>query len=618
MPSLIEPQLATLVNRLPTEGEWSYEIKFNGYRVLARVANGTARLFTRNGHDWSRRMPNVCTALEALPIDEALLDGEAVVLDSAGIPDFNALQNSFDSRSTSRIVLFFFDLMYINGTDVREQPLRTRRALLSELMDEVKTGPLRYSEDFAQDPGSLVASACKMKLEDIIGKRANAPYRSGRSTDWIKLKCLLRQEFVIGGFTRVRGAKTGIRSLLLGVYERDGSLRFAGTAKQNVRPSQLSALAKKAKPLASKVSPFYNPPAPDKERDYVWLEPQLVAEISFLDWTPAGEVRHPIFHGMRDDNPAATVREEPVVDVENGEPVEAETGSTRVQPERRGNVTLAGQTISNAEHVIDPVTGLKKIDLVRYYDDIAEWALPYLQDRPVSLVRAPNGIQGELFFQKHKERMRIPGITKLPIALHPKHPPLLAVDAHEALVGLAQMNVIELHTWNAVQPNLEHPDRFVLDLDPDPSLSWQMMTEAAELAKVLLDEVALKSFVKTSGGKRYHIVIPFTRRQGWDEVKAFSRGIARHMARVTPDRFSAALGPKNRVGKIFIDYLRNSKGASTVAAFSARARSGMGVSMTVAWEELREIKRGRPMDNSLRGAAPAIIGRGSMAGVLAM
>jgi bifunctional non-homologous end joining protein LigD len=208
----------------------------------------------------------------------------------------------------------------------------------------------------------------------------------------------------------------------------------------------------------------------------------------------------------------------------------------------------------------------------------------------VSLVRAPSGIQGELFFQKHEERMRIPGITKLPTGLHPNHPPLLAIDVHEALVGLAQMNVIELHTWNAIQPNLEYPDRFVLDLDPDPTLSWKMMTEAAELAKVLLDEVGLKSFVKTSGGKGYHIVIPLTRRQSWVEVKAFSQAIARHMANVMPDRFSAVLGPKNRVKKIFIDYLRNSKGASTVAAFSARARSGMGVSMPIAWEELREIK----------------------------
>lgn len=589
-PSLIEPQLATLVNRPPTDGEWSYEIKFDGYRMLARIDDGNAQLFTRNGHDWSDRMPKLCAALKTLPVDNAWLDGEAVVLDAAGMPNFNALQNAFDRRSTTEIVLFFFDLLYLNGTDLRKHPLKARRALLAELLGEVHTDALRYSEDFAQDPDSLVASACKMKLEGIIGKRADAPYRSGRSTDWIKLKCLLRQEFVVAGFTRLRGAKTGIRALMLGVYEPDGSFRFAGTAQQNLRPAQIAALEKKAKALVRKTSACYNPPAPEKDRDHVWLEPRLVAELSFLEWTPKGEVRHPVFHGMREDKPAAAVTEEPVVDVENGEPVESQTGSTRAQPGRRGNVTLSGQKISNAERVIDPVTGMKKIDLVRYYDEIAEWALPYLQDRPVSLVRAPDGIQGELFFQKHEERMRIPGITKLPVALHPKHPSLLAVDVPEALIGLAQMNVIELHTWNAVQPDLQHPDRFVLDLDPDPSLSWKMMTEAAQLAKVLLDEVGLKSFIKTSGGKGYHIVIPLTRRQGWDEVKTFSQGIARHMAKVMPDRFSAVLGPKNRVGKIFIDYLRNSKGASTVAAFSARARSGMGVSMPIAWEEVREIK----------------------------
>jgi bifunctional non-homologous end joining protein LigD len=590
MPSLIEPQLATLVNRAPSDGEWSYEIKFDGYRMLGRVENGAVQLITRNANDWTDRMSKVRDALSKLPVENAWVDGEAVVLNSAGMPDFNALQNAFDRRSTSQITLFLFDLMYVNDTDIREEPLRSRRSALQSLMDEVETDVLRFSEDFAQDPASLVASACKMKLEGIIGKRADAPYRSGRSTDWVKLKCMLRQEFVIGGISRVKGAKTGIRSLMLGIHERDGSLRFAGTAKPKLRPSQITALQRKASALAKKRSPFYNPPKPEKDRDFIWLEPHLVAEISFVEWTPAGEIRHPVFHGMRDDKPADAVTEEPIVDVEDGEPVEAQSGSTRVQPGRRGNVTLAGQKISNVDRVIDNVTGLKKIDLVRYYDEIAEWALPHLQDRPVSLVRAPNGIQGELFFQKHEERMRIPGITKLPAALHPNHPPLLVVDTHEALIGLAQMNVVELHSWNAVQPDLEHPDRFVLDLDPDPNLSRRMMTEAAELAKVLLDEIGLKSFVKTSGGKGYHVVIPLTRRQGWHEVKSFSQAIARHMAREIPDRFSAVLGPKNRVGKIFVDYLRNSKGASTVAAFSARSRSGMGVSMPIAWEEIRQVK----------------------------
>ena len=258
---------------------------------------------------------------------------------------------------------------------------------------------------------------------------------------------------------------------------------------------------------------------------------------------------------------------------------------------RAGTLVIAGVKVSNAERIIDDVTRMKKIDLVRYYDEIAEFALPYLKDRPVSLVRAPEGIHGELFFQKHEERSKIPGITRLPVEMHPGHPPLLVVDHHAALIGLAQMNVVELHSWNAVQPDLDHPDRFILDLDPDPELSWQMMVDAATLSKVLLDEIGLKSFIKTSGGKGFHIVVPLTRRQQWEEVKDFSHAVARYMARLMPERFLAVLGPKNRVKKIFIDYLRNSKGASTVAVFSARARSGMGVSMPIAWDELKEIGR---------------------------
>jgi bifunctional non-homologous end joining protein LigD len=357
-PSLIEPQLPTLVNRAPSDGEWSYEIKFDGYRMLGRVENGAAQLVTRSGHDWTDRMPKLRDALSKLPVDNAWVDGEAVVLNSAGMPDFNALQNAFDRHSTAQITLFLFDLMYVNDTDIREEPLRARRSALQRLMDEVETDVLRFSEDFAQDPASLVASACKMKLEGIIGKRADAPYRSGRSTDWVKLKCMLCQEFVIGGISRVKGAKTGVRSWLLGVHERDGSLRFAGTAKPQLRPSQITALQRKAGPLAKKTSPFYTPPSLRKIAISSGLS-RSFAQISFVEWSPAGEVRHPVFHGMRDDKPADDVTEEPVVDVEDGEPVEAQSGSTRVQPGRRGNVTLAGQKISNAEResTMSPVSG---------------------------------------------------------------------------------------------------------------------------------------------------------------------------------------------------------------------------------------------------------------------
>ncbi len=303
-------------------------------------------------------------------------------------------------------------------------------------------------------------------------------------------------------------------------------------------------------------------------------------------------MRHPIFHAVREDKPASAVSEEAMIAVEYDGPVEADAGSTREVPTPKGGLRIGGVRITNPQRVIDQVTGHTKRELVEYYAAIAEWALPHLHNRPLALVRAPDGIQAELFFQKHSERATIPGIEELPTELHPRHPPLLVANTAEALVGLAQMSVVELHTWNAVAPDLAHPDRVIFDLDPDPALPWSVMLEAAELVKVVLDELGLRSFPKTSGGKGFHVVVPLTRRQGWTETKAFAHAVALHMARVVPQRFSAVLGPKNRVGKIFIDYLRNSRGASTVAAFSVRARSGMGVSMPVSWDEIREVGRG--------------------------
>lgn len=592
MPGSLEPQLATLVDRAPVGDDWSYEIKFDGYRMLVRLENRNVRISTRNGHDWTDRLPKLADALAHLPVDNAWIDGEAVVLDASGKPDFNALQNAFDRRSTSQIILFVFDLLWINGADIREQPLRARRTLLRELMARTDEPLVRLSEDFAEDPASLVASACKMRLEGIIGKRGDAPYRSGRSTDWVKLKCNLRQELVVGGFTRAKGARSGVQALLLGVHESDGSLRYAGSVKPHFPSRAAASFARRASPLQRQQPAFYNAPVPEKDRDYVWLDPAIVAECSFLEWTPGGEVRHPVFHALRDDKPATAVTEETMVPIEGGEPVEVDAGSTRDRPGPKGSVTIGKVRVTNPGRVMDPVTGHTKLEMVRYYEAIAEWALPHLRNRPLALVRAPDGIGRELFFQKHSERAAIPGIEELPTELHPRHPPLLVANTPEALVGLAQMSVIELHTWNAVAPDLEHPDRIIFDLDPDPALPWTAMLEAAELLKVVLDEIGLRSFPKTSGGKGFHVVVPLTRRQGWSETKVFAHAIAKHMATVVPQRFSAVLGPKNRVGKIFIDYLRNSRGASTVAAFSVRSRSGMGVSMPVSWDELKDVTRG--------------------------
>jgi bifunctional non-homologous end joining protein LigD len=317
MPELVKPQLATLASRPPSGGGWSYEIKFDGYRILARIEDGITRLFTRNGHDWTARLPALRDALAEMPVASAWLDGEAVVLDKDGRPDFNALQNAFDTRSTAEITLFAFDLLWINGTDIREQPLLARRRLLEKVMTDSDSPLLRFSEDFAHDPTVLLASARNLRLEGIIGKRADGPYRSGRSTDWIKLKGNLRQEFAVGGITRLKGVKAGVRALMLGVFEVDGSLRYVGTVQPSLSQRQTVAFRKRIEALERDAAPFRNAPAPDRELDYLWLEPSIVAEVRFLEWTRSGGLRHAVFEGFRQDKQAGEVVAEMPVEPES-------------------------------------------------------------------------------------------------------------------------------------------------------------------------------------------------------------------------------------------------------------------------------------------------------------
>ncbi|KWA84296.1 hypothetical protein WL29_23350 [Burkholderia ubonensis] len=557
--------------------------------MMCRIEDGNIQLITRGGHNWASKLPLLQQALSTLDVENVWLDGEIVVFNAAGRPDFNALQNAFDRRSTADIVLFAFDLLWLNGTDLRQLPLRGRRRQLETLMAEAESPLLRVSETFTQDPHSLLASARKLQLEGIIGKRADAPYRSGRGTDWLKLKCNLRQEFVIGGFSRSLRASSGVDSLLLGVYDLAGALRYAGSVQPYFPASKSASFEKMAARLVQAESPFTRAPERERGRNQIWLQPELVCEVSFVEWTKSGQIRHPSFKGMRADKPAKEITVEPALDF-NAEDTRA-SGVVPPTAAPRGATIVCGVKVSNPTRVVDEKGGHTKLEVVRYYEAIAEWALPYLRNRPLSLVRAPDGVSGELFFQKHADQSSIPGIEELPSELHPGHAPLLVANSPKALVGLAQMGVIELHSWQAVAPYIEQPDRIVFDLDPDPALTWGAMAEAAMLLKVVLDELGLVSFPKTSGGKGLHIVVPLTRRQGWAEVKTFAKAVAQHVARVVPSRFSAVSGPKNRVGRIFIDYLRNSKGATSVAEFSVRARPGMGVSMPFAWDELNSLKR---------------------------
>ncbi|NKI92362.1 DNA ligase D [Rhizobacter sp. SG703] len=591
LPATMTPQLATLASGVPADGDWGFEIKFDGYRIMTRIQRGKPVLITRGGHDWSDRLPTLVAALRQLDVTSAWLDGEIVVLGDDGLPAFNRLQNAFDGGNTAQVAYFLFDLPYLEGHDLRELPLRERRRLLKQLLEAKGSGPLRFSEDFPADAASVLQSACRLKLEGVIAKRQDAPYVSRRTEDWLKLKCQQRQEFVIGGYTDRRGERDGahIGSLLLGVHDDDGTLRSVGSVGTGWDSAMAAELKTKLLKLQADASPFATAPKPGRgprgaQGERRWVKPTLMAEVSFGEWTPDGQIRHASFEGLRTDKPAKRITRERAVAVKT-----KATASTSMGTSAK---TRAATKVTHPERVIDKSTGLTKLDLVRYYESVAERMLPHLKGRPCALMRAPEGVGGEQFFQKHAGKMRFPGMRELDPALWPEHEPLLEVPSATALAGAAQMNVIEFHTWNALARRIDKPDRMVFDLDPGEGVEWAKVREAAALVRSLLQALGLESWLKTSGGKGLHVVVPLKPQHGWDAVKGFSQAIVQHMAQVVPERFVAKSGPANRVGKIFVDYLRNGHNATTAAAFSARARPGLGVSMPVPWEALDELKGG--------------------------
>ena len=597
IPAQLKPELATLVDSAP-EGEWSYEIKFDGYRIMARIDHDQVQLFTRNGHDWTHKLPQQAEALAALGLESAWLDGEMVVADEHGVPDFQALQNAFEVGRSGNILYYLFDLPYLNGVDLREVPVEERRAALATILGAQKNPLLRYSEAFDETPDALLNSACQMQMEGLIGKRLGSPYVSRRSGDWIKLKCKHRQEFVVIGYTDPKGSRSAFGALLLGLHDRDsGELRYAGKVGTGFNEATLKSILAQLKPLQAKKAAVVNPPSGFEAKGVHWLKPKLLAEVAFAEMTKDGSVRHAVFHGLRDDKPAKDITEERAKPVKTSEPKtaakkpakKAAASKAEAAPSQLG-LADGKVRITHPDRVIDAVSGTTKMQLAEYYASVAEWILPQLNERPVALVRAPDGVAGELFFQKNAERLAIPGITTLDKDLTGQ--PVMLINNAEALIGAVQMSTVELHTWNATTVDLDKPDRFVLDLDPDPALPWKSMVEATALTLTVLDELGLKAFLKTSGGKGIHLVVPLTRKHGWDEVKDFSHAIVSHMAKLLPDRFSAVSGPKNRVGKIFIDYLRNGLGATTICTYSARTREGLPVSVPVFREEVAEIKGG--------------------------
>ncbi|MEO8313812.1 MAG: DNA ligase D [Pseudomonadota bacterium] len=572
-PSTLKPVLATLVDRPPAQpAEWIYEVKFDGYRMLARVEAKRVRLITRNGHDWTDKLPHLREALESMSLKPGWLDGEVVMLKEHGATSFQELQNAFDSARTRDIVYFLFDVPYYNGYDLTQVPLEQRRRLLQSLVENAPAA-VRFSDAFEAAPNNLVTSACKLGLEGIIGKRRDSSYSSRRSPDWIKLKCAHRQEFVVGGWTDPKGSRSGLGSLLLGVHDADGKLVYAGKVGSGFNESSLAQISGKLAKLAATKSPFKSR---IPESAVHWVKPTLVAEVTFSEWTGDGHLRHPVFHALRTDKPAKTIiKEDPVAplgpDAEESPPIPAQL------------------RVSHPDRVVDATSGITKIEIIRYYAQVGELMMEHLQDRPVSLVKAPQGIGKPMFFQKHAENHQMDGVEQVDRKLDPDHPPYLVIASARGLLSAAQMNVIEFHTWNVVKPAFQKPDRMIFDLDPGQGTPWSDVLQGAELMHSFLKQLDLPAFLKTSGGKGLHVVTPITPQFDWDTVKDFSQAIVVHMAATLPKLFVAKSGPRNRIGKVFIDYLRNGFGATTASAWSARARPGMGISVPIAWSDLPKL-----------------------------
>ena len=604
MPASVDLQLATLVKAPPEDDRWFHEIKFDGYRMLCRLAKGKATFITRGGQDWTRRFASLAAAAEELPATSAILDGEAVALLPDGASSFQALQNAFRGERKQPIVYYAFDLLFLDGRDLRGEPLERRKTLLADLLaDADRSGPLRLSEHITGHGAEFFRQVCRRGLEGMISKRSDRPYVGGRGGDWLKIKCIQRAEFVIGGFTDPERSRSGFGALLLG-YHDDGKLVYAGRVGTGFSDRLLGELRARLDKLAQAKSPFAEVPRREISSSVHWVRPELVAQVEFSNWTDDGLLRQPSFQGLREDKPAAEVGLEKAADKPGGRgkksslkksSVASRNGAARsdhpaalVPARSPETIELSGVKLTHANRVLYPDQGITKLGLATYYVGVADWILPHVADRPLSLVRCPEGRQKSCFYQKHVGPGTPEAIGRVKIAESGGEFDYATIDDVAGLVGLVQMGVLEIHPWGSRADNVERPDRLIFDLDPGPGVAWKSVIDAARRLRELLEELDLTSFVKTTGGKGLHVVLPIQRRHDWPLVKAFAKAIAVRMTREDPARYLVNPSRSQRAGKIFIDYLRNDRGATAIAPYSTRARHDAPISVAIAWDELSE------------------------------
>jgi bifunctional non-homologous end joining protein LigD len=601
-PVSFSPQLATLVKEVPRGEEWIHEIKFDGYRLLGFVKDGHIQLRTRNGKDWTSKFPAIAHGLAELPIRQAIVDGEVVVLRPEGTSDFQALQNVLKGEASDPLVYFLFDLPHCEGYNLRRTPLLKRKAMLQRLLSGLSSRPgffLRYSDHIQGQGEQAYEQACRQALEGIISKRTTSSYQQARSKQWVKVKCHHRQELVIGGYTNPAGSRQYFGALLLGYYDDRSRLHYAGrvgTGFDEVRLKRIHALL--AKRVRSS-SPFLKLSAQEDSQGVHWVNPDLVAEVEFLEWTREGHLRHPSFIGLREDKSARDIRKETSARIGDRIPSTAKSSRSQRSPakssrhrrlssSRRDSGTFSGLALSNPDRVLYPKQGITKRALAEFYQHIAEWVLPHVIKRPLTLLRCPRGVQKPCFYQRHVSDSLPESIRGIHIQERGKggNHTYLVIDDVKGLVGLVQMGVLEIHPWGCREDRLDRPDRLIFDLDPSPGIKWDHLVEGATILKDRLSEDGIESFVKTSGGKGLHVVAPLQRRATWEALKRYSRKLAMEVAKQDSSRYIATMSKEKRKGKIFIDYLRNSFGATCVTAYGTRARAGAPVSTPLRWEEL--------------------------------
>ena len=569
LPAFLEPSLAAPCEKPPSGPNWIHEIKHDGYRIQARIDGDKVRLLTRHGLDWTARFRGIADALAQLGLGSALIDGEIVVEDAAGISNLSHLQADLQAGRRDRFRYFTFDLLYCEGYDLTKAALLDRKDLLAQVIAGLpQSSPIRLSEHLETDGPTMLAHTCRFGLEGIISKRKDLPYRPGRGHHWFKAKCMLSQEFVILGYVPSTAAKGAVGSLPLGYYS-DGALVYAGRVGTGWSADLAASLRKDLDKIKAGKPALRKPLPAGAEKGVVWAQPSLVCVVDFSGWTRDGMIRHASFRGLRDDKPAQDIA------------LEAPQKRTKT----RADAAAAGVKLTHPERILWAEPGITKQGLADFYTDIADWILPHVTGRVLSLLRCPSGTGAKCFFAKHPWAGLIDDVRRIEVGTEE---PMLAIDGLEGLLSLVQAGVVEIHPWGSPADDLERPDRLIFDLDPGEDVPWAAVIAAAREVRSRLEALGLKSFVKTTGGKGLHVMVPLAPGAGWDEAKAFTKSIAEAMAKDAPDRYVATIAKRARHGRILIDYLRNDRGSTAVAAYSTRGSPQATVSTPLTWDELSE------------------------------